>query len=158
MESCTTRGQLWRRPTPQGRWSELSFSLRWQPSGTFISNVFSHLFQYNLRLLAFGVLTITCCVCVCAAMLAHSCSFVIINYNIWQHLFVIVLRECLQCRQGLSDILGDLLFIYRIDMGSWSSLQFRILFILGLRCYKLLLICPRSFVEFLVVRVSVLAF
>ena len=23
-------------------------------------------------------------------MLAHSCSFVIINYNIWQHLFVIV--------------------------------------------------------------------
>ena len=69
-----------------------------------------------------------------------------------------VLRECLQCRQGLSDILDDLLFIYRIDMGSWSSLQFRILFILGLRCYKLLLIFPRSFVEFLVVRVSVLAF
>ena len=91
-------------------------------------------------------------------MLAHSCSLVIINYNIWQHLFVIVLRECLQCRQGLSDILGDLLFIYWIDMGSWSSLQFRILFILGLRCYKLLLIYPRSFVELLVVRVFVLAF
>ena len=91
-------------------------------------------------------------------MLAHSCSFVIINYNIWQHLFVIVLRECLQCRQGLSDILGDLLlFIGSIwDPGLLYSLGYY--FILGLRCYKLLFIYLRSLFEFLVVRVSVLAF
>ena len=87
-------------------------------------------------------------------MLAHSCSFVIINYNIWQHLFVIVLRECLQCRQGLSDILGDLLFIYWIDMGSWSSLQFRILFYPRVTLLQVTsLFSPRSFVELLVVRV-----
>jgi len=39
-----------------------------------------------------------------AAMLAHRCSFVNNKLQLWQHLFVIVLRECLQCRQGLSDI------------------------------------------------------